>query len=101
MVQTKETEYPFNKQWNKIYYFNCYPLMHFVDNLYKYRQMEEMWREKFKQEHDYDGVKLCNHNIRYLDAKIAYEEEAYAKKKLQFKKNKTSNNKSKTKFKNN
>ena len=94
MENSQEPKYPFNKVWDKIYHFNNYPLIHFVDSLYKYRQMEEMWLIKAKEEKDFDLVKLCNHNIRYLDTKIAYEEESYQNKL----KNKTSSNYNNNKF---
>lgn len=96
-MQKKSVEkYPFNFKWTN-YHFNSYPLPHFINNLYKYRQMEQMWLEKAKEENDYHLIKLCNNNITYLDSKIAYEEDVLLKNKL---KNRTSSNNNNN-FKNN
>jgi len=68
-------KYPFNRQWTKVSDFNNFYLPSFIDRLYKSRQMEEMWLEKFRSEKNEYMIKKCNGNIRYLDTKIAFEED--------------------------
>jgi len=72
-----ELKYPFNRQWTKSTDFQFFSLEELVDRLYKFRQMEEMWKDHYSSEQDYDwkGIKLCVNNIRYLDNKIAFEED--------------------------
>lgn len=78
--------YPFNKVWNNgkpsdIKNFTYHRLGSFVDRLYKARQMEEMWFEKAKEDGDWYLQKLCENNVKTLDTRIAFEENAVKENK--------------------